>query len=90
MYERYKDKGFEIYSVSMDTDRHAWTRSIEADGISWIEVSDLLGWESPVRNAYKVNQVPANFLLGPDRRIIACNLNADELENKLSELLSFN
>jgi hypothetical protein len=36
---------------------------------------------------YKVTSIPANFLIGPDGKIIAKNLRGDDLENKLQEVL---
>jgi thiol-disulfide isomerase/thioredoxin len=44
-YAKFKDKGFEIYGVSLDQDKTRWLEAIEKDGITWPQVSDLKYWE---------------------------------------------
>lgn len=88
MYEKYKDKGFTVYSVSLDENKEAWKKAVEADNLSWPNhVSDLKGWSSDAAAAYGVNAIPATFLLDRDGNIIAKNLRGNQLEQKLQELL---
>ena len=87
VYHKYHDKGFEIYSVSLDRDKASWIKAIEADGLIWsYHVSDLGYWQSKGAQIYGVNSVPATFLIGKDGRIIAKNLRGGALENALKEL----
>ena len=87
VYHKYHDKGFEIYSVSLDRDKASWIKAIEADGLIWTNhVSDLGYWNSQGAKIYGVNSVPATFLIGKDGRIIAKNLRGGALENALKEL----
>ena len=87
-YNRYKDKGFEIYSVSMDTRRENWLKAIKIDGLVWTQVSDLQGWKDPQSPAHKydITEIPTNFLIDPDGRIIAKRLRGEMLEEKLEEI----
>ncbi len=79
-------KGFEIYSVSLDTDQKKWERAIEYDELEWkYHVSDLQGWESPVAQELRISAIPANFLLDPDGVIIAKNLTAVELHKEIDK-----
>ena len=41
------DKGFEIYSVSLDDKRDAWTKAISELELPWVHVSSLKGWDCP-------------------------------------------
>ncbi len=87
-YEKYKDKGFTVYSVSLDTDKNKWKQAIEADNLVWPNhVSDLKGWQSAAAAKYNVNSIPATFLLDKDGRIIDQNLRGGALEQKLQEIL---
>ena len=87
-YEKYKDKGFTIYSVSLDENKDAWMKAITADNLSWPNhVSDLEGWNSDVVREYNVTAIPAAFLLNKDGKIIGENLRGSELEKKLQEVL---
>lgn len=85
-YALYKDKGFEILSVSLDDTKSKWTAAIAQDGVSWLQVSDLKGWNNEVGRLYGVRAVPAMFLVGKDGKIIAVNLRGETLNTKLAEL----
>ena len=87
-YNKYKDKGFTIYSVSLDTDKSKWIEAIKIDNLSWPNhVSDLKGWQSEAAAKYEVNSIPATFLLDKEGRIIDQNLRGGRLEQRLQEIL---
>lgn len=87
MYKKYKDRGFDIYSVSMDNDRASWLNAIQADGLEWDNhVSDLKGWTSSGGATYGITSIPATVLLDREGRVIARNLRGAELERKLKEI----
>ncbi|HKL09737.1 MAG TPA: TlpA disulfide reductase family protein [Bacteroidales bacterium] len=86
-YEKYKDKGFEIFGVSLDRTRESWVNAIEADGITWPQVSELNYWDCSARDLYGFNSIPHNVLIDPDGIIIAKDLRGEELSKKLAELL---
>lgn len=87
LYHRYHDKGFEIYSVSLDKNRNDWTNAIKNDGLVWENhVSDLNGWTSTGGAAYGITSVPSTILVDREGRIIAKNLRGKELEYKLKEI----
>ncbi len=86
-YEKYKNEGFTVYSVSLDTDKEAWMKAIDADNLSWpYHVSDLQGWESAAAAAYGVSSIPASFLIDENGVIIGQNLRGPALEQKLLEV----
>ncbi|WP_188813384.1 TlpA disulfide reductase family protein [Hymenobacter cavernae] len=87
MYNKFKDKGFAIYSVSFDQDRAKWLKAIANDKLTWTQVSDLKGWESAAGQTYGVKAIPQTVLLDPQGRIIAKNLRGPELEAKLASLI---
>ena len=87
LYKKYHDKGFEIYSVSLDKTRDAWVRAIQQDGLEWPNhVSDLKGWTSSGGAAYGIRSVPSTVLVDREGKIIARNLRGQELANKLKEI----
>jgi len=83
-YKTFRDKGFEILGVSLDTDRNAWIKAVKADGLLWAQVIDTDG---TVAKQYSVNSIPSTFLLDKEGQIIAKNLRGDALSRKLNELL---
>ena len=86
-YHNYKDKGFEVYGVSLDRSKDKWLQGIEEDGLSWTHVSDLKYWQSEAAKTYNINAIPASFLLDQEGKIIAKNLRGPSLHQKLKEIL---
>ena len=87
MYNKFKDKGFTIYSVSLDKTKAEWQRAIRNDNLPWTHVSDLKFWQSIAAQQYGVQAIPATFLLDKEGKIIAKNLRGEALEQKLEEVL---
>ena len=87
VYNKFKDKGFTVYSVSLDKEKTNWLKAIEKDGLAWTHVSDLKYWQSVAAQTYGVNGIPATFLLDKEGRVIAKNLRGEALEQKLVEVL---
>jgi peroxiredoxin len=86
-YKKYKNKGFEIFQVSLDKEKSQWVEAIEKDQLGeWLHVSDLQFWQSAPARTYNITQIPANFLLNPKGEIIAINLRGLALGNKLAEI----
>lgn len=87
VYNKYKDKGFEIYSVSLDRDKNSWIKAIETDNLVWKNhVSDLKYWSSDAAKLYGVNSIPATFLIDKDGKIIGKNLRGEQLSNALKKI----
>lgn len=87
LYKKYKNKGFEIFGVSLDKDKQNWIDAIKQDGITWPQVSDLKFWNSEVVQTFNVEAIPYTILIDKDGKIIAKGLRGKELENKLKEIL---
>jgi thiol-disulfide isomerase/thioredoxin len=87
LYNAYKNKGFEIYSVSLDEEKDKWVKAIEKDGLNWIHVSDLGGWSSSVCSQFNISSIPFTILVSKDGKIIAKGLRGPALEEKVKEIL---
>ena len=88
LYNKYKNKDFTIYSISLDQDRKKWIDAINQDQLSWPNhVSELTGWKSTPGIQYGVSSIPKTFLIDKDGIIIGYDLRGSNLEKKLSELL---
>jgi len=86
-YDKYHEKGFQIYQVSLDMTREAWLQGIRDDKLErWIHVSDLKYWNSVVVGQYNIQSIPHSYLLDQNGRVIATNLRGEELDRKLAEI----
>ncbi|MNK02871.1 Thiol-disulfide oxidoreductase ResA [compost metagenome] len=85
-YNEFKGKGFTVISVSLDEDAAKWKAAIEADGMPWYHVSSLKGWKEPAAALYNVRAIPQNVLVNSEGKVIATNLRAETLYNKVKEV----
>lgn len=87
-YDEFNAKGFEIFQVSLDSKKENWLKAIADDNLKWeYHVSDLLMWESEIAKQFGVTQIPMNYLLSPEGKIIALDLRGPELREKLQEIM---
>ena len=94
MYNEYKGKGFDVFSVSLDglpqqpNPKEDWTKAIEDDGLVWENhVSELQGWNSSVVRQFGFMGIPYTVLVDREGNIIATELRGPQLEAKLKEVL---
>lgn len=87
LLKKYSDDNFAIFAINLDDSRAAWSSASQRDRITWPQISDSLGWDSPLAAAYNVNALPMSFLLDPEGRIVARNLRGEALDAKLEEIL---
>ena len=87
-YEAYKDRGFEVFSISLDRDAKKWKRAIEQDGLVWPNhISDLRGWSSVVSDLYGISSIPHAILIDERGTVVATHLRGAQLERELEKLL---
>ena len=90
-YNKYKDKGFNVFSVSLDRpgQKEKWIEAIEKDNLTeWNHVSNLQHWNDPIAQMYDVKAIPANFILDSEGNIVARNVRGKALQQKLDELMN--
>lgn len=87
MYQRFRDKGFEIYGVSLDKDKDKWVAAIAKDGLTWPHGSELNFWQSSFVPRYRIEGIPMTYLLDRQGNIIDKGLRGPALEKRLEELL---
>lgn len=87
LYNDYKAKGFDVFSVSLDglpqqqAPKEDWMGAIAQDGLIWENhVSDLKGWDSQVVPDFGFNGIPFTVLIDREGKIIATELRGPELE----------
>lgn len=87
LYDEFHPLGLEIIGVSLDTNKAAWEKAIEKDGLTWINVSSLKGWKCDLIRLYNVTGVPTLFVLNENNQIIATGLRGEQLRAFLEERL---
>jgi peroxiredoxin len=85
-FHKFKDKGFEVFGVSLDRTKADWMQAIAEDGLAWTHVSDLKYFDSRAASDYNISAIPFSILVDPNGKIIAKNLRGAALEKKLEEV----
>jgi len=89
-YNEFKESGFEIFAVSLDSNEDNWKKAIAEDKLPWTQVSDLEGRFNKASLIYGINGIPDNFLLDSAGKIVGRNLRGENLDAELGKLLSLN
>ena len=87
LYSKYKDKGLEILSVSLDEEIKDWKKAVTKDKITWVQGIDRGGWDAMAAIKWQVDALPASFVVNKNGDVVAINPEKDELEKKIKELL---
>ena len=88
IYKEFHSTGLNISGVSLDKDAKAWKDAIAKDKLSWPHVSNLKFWDEPIARHYKVESIPATFILDASGTIVAKDLRGAALRAKVIELLA--
>ena len=85
-YNKFKDNGFTIVSISLDYPGHKkdWLNAIKDDKLPWTQLSDLKGWNNAASLLYGIESVPQNYLLDPNGIIVGKNFQGEKLGEVLS------
>ena len=86
LYAQYRNRGFEIYMVSIDNDRAAWLQAIAEDNMPWINVGDMKGSYQAV-NSYNIQAIPSNYILDKEGQIVVKNLQGPALTQALARIV---
>lgn len=71
LYQKYKDKGFEVLGISLDTSKESWLRAIKEKGISWPEL--YVGDQErskELRELYYITGIPYGVLIDRSGKIV--------------------
>jgi len=86
IYKQYHSRGFEIYQISVDTNRYEWVDAIDQDHLNWINVGDMKGSRSAVLT-YNVKELPSNYFMDKEGNIIGKNVTGQAIIDILKKKL---
>ena len=86
LYNKYHDRGFEIYQVSFNDDEHFWKTQTEA--LPWISVRDADGGNSQNLVAYNVNTLPTFFLIDRNNVLQKRDAQIKDIDKEIQSLLA--
>jgi peroxiredoxin len=87
IYNQFKDKGFGIIGVSLDSDESVWKDAIKDDNLEWVQVSDLKYWDSKAAELYHVKYIPQNIFVDSEGNVVQRKVEKDEIVPLLESYL---
>lgn len=81
IYDKYKNKNFEIVGISIEKDKDKWLKAIKNDSLNWINLI-----ENEKISELNIKEVPTNFLINPEGKIILKNISLNDLYYFLMEI----
>ncbi len=87
VYDTYKDEGFDVIGISLDTDEGRLRGYLEENEIPWRQVFSRKGGDSPVVRQYHISSIPAPWLIDRDGTLITHQARGKALERLVAEAL---
>lgn len=85
VYNEYKNRKFNIVSVSIDENKSDWEKALKEEKMPWIQMYDSAGFDSDIMKKYRVFGVPASFIINPQGKIVEVNTRGAFLDLFLEE-----
>lgn len=85
LYEQYKSKGFDVLSISIDTDRKAWIKAMNEEGMPWAQT--LSPDKNKTMDTYLFSGIPTLYLIDREGKIVKSYTGySADLDAKLKEI----
>ena len=88
VYNKYHDKGFEIFGISIDDNKVPWVKAVKQDKSEWIQVIDTkAATGNELTQTWNIQYIPSTFLIDKKGMVVAAGLEKGELETLLKKML---
>ncbi|MFI4876509.1 MAG: redoxin domain-containing protein [Blastopirellula sp. JB062] len=84
---KYGRKGFELIGVSLDSDKSELAKYMAQSRLTWPQIYEDGGLDSPLATDLGVLTLPTMFLVGADGKVISRNIHVSQLDAELGKLL---
>lgn len=84
LYKTNRERNFKIIGISIDTKESSWLKAIEKDKLPWVQLIDT---SKIVLNDLRLKSIPSNFIIDSTRKILALNVEVDDMQMKLDSII---
>ena len=85
VYDAYKDIGFDVIGISLDTDEAELNKFLKVCNLPWRQIFTGEGWETPIRKQYKVKGIPSPWLIDRAGKVISYQARGAALKKLVAE-----
>jgi thiol-disulfide isomerase/thioredoxin len=90
-YDRYHAQGFEVVAVSLDFQRAALAKFVQARNLPWPQIffpdQEKPEFRNPLSEHYHVQYIPHTLLVGPDGKLLEAGLRGPQVEQAVARAL---
>lgn len=87
LFEKYKDKGFEMIGLSLDKDGDQWKKAIAQDKLNWTQTIDPNAFDGETAKHYGIEAIPSSFLLDKDGKVLGVASTVKDIDEMISKFL---
>ena len=87
LYDDYHHRGFDIYQVSLDTDKVMWATTVMGQKLPWTNVCDIAGAASQYASLYNIQVIPAMFVISDGELVDGQAVDEASFRQLLNKLL---
>ncbi len=88
LYKKYKDKGLEVYGISIDDNEQAWKYAIKQDQTTWLHVVDKDASQGDeLMHTWGIRFIPSTFLIDRQGKLVAVRPDIEQLDKMLEKML---
>ena len=80
-YNKYKQQGLDIIGVSLDEDKEQWENAVKEMNMTWIQLSDLKGWDNGAARKYGIQAIPFTIIVDNKGNVLNSGLRGEALES---------
>ena len=85
LYNKYHDKGFEVYHVSVDSDKSVWIEATTAQKLPWPTL--YTAGDVRVVEMYNVDKIPSTYIIDRKGDIAVVKEDIKDIEREVKRLL---
>lgn len=86
VFNKYKDTGFEVLSISIDKDEKAWRKAMDDEAMPWAQT--LSPDMTKTMSLYNFSLIPSLFIVDRDGKIVKQYAGfTDQVEAKIKEMI---
>ncbi|MDR1633214.1 MAG: AhpC/TSA family protein [Dysgonamonadaceae bacterium] len=84
--KKFSEKDLGMLTISLDEHKADWEKLAKEKGFTWTQVIDNSGWSSSMVSLYNVSELPCNYLIDKDKKIIGSKMPIDSIQTILTKL----
>jgi peroxiredoxin len=84
----YRDRGFEVISISLDSDAGRFRDFVKRQRMDWPHVMEGGGWKTRLAKKYRIRSIPAMFIIDHDGICRTDRARGSALEREIEKALA--